>query len=525
MQNIITQKSVISKRLQHRSGKEVWRDNLRQAVFAADKIRTTLGPKGAYKIVAYNRGPEQVVKVTKDATAILDELAILYPPAIIISEAAKMQRDEAGDGVATFAVFLSALLRKADELLEMKIHPNLIVHGYYLAHERALEIMGQNAAAFKAVEADILDVVDCGRNLLTPQMRSMIMEAYKSASCSGKFDKEKVRFLKKPGGCVEESALIKGVVIKKEKAHPNMPDRVKNLRIAVSSEKPGINRLQLKMRGEGPTPLSLNVKSAAQLSGYNEATNGLKLKALDKLIELKPNVLICEQPLEELLKYKLLSNGVFALEKVDKKDSEAVANATGARIVGQIDELSEADLGFADELFTGQVGLEKTVTIQGCNGATFFLRASTPQKIDELETAIRSSLTILKLMNNDSRVLPGAGAIETEIARGLKDYAKSFSSREQMAVEFFADALMEIPKCLATNYGLNPQDLIPELKSHHEFGASRCGLAEHGCEDDVCFEPFRVKRAIIRRAYEVSALMLRIDELLISNEIAKFHKK
>lgn len=221
----------------------------------------------------------------------------------------------------------------------------------------------------------------------------------------------------------------------------------------------------------------------------------------------------------------MVADGVFALERVDRKDTEAVAKATGARIVGQLSELSEEDVGVADEVFTDQIGLEKTVTIQGCNGTTFMLRGTTPQSIDELETAIRSSLTVLKLMEDDGRVLPGGGATETEIAQELKQYAKSFSGREQIPIEFFADALMEAPRCLAENYGLNPTDVMLELGRRHSDGFCSWGLAENGCADEVCLEPVRVKRSIIRRGYEVSALMLRIDESLISKDIAKFHKK
>lgn len=525
MQNIITKNSVISKHIERKTGKDTWRDNLRLAVFAADKVRSTLGPKGAYKLIAYNRGPEEVVKVTKDPIAILDELAILYPPATIVAEAAKMHREEAGDGVASFVVFLSALLKKADELLNMKIHPNTIVHGYNLAHKKALEIIDKNATKLNSVNSDILNIVDCKRGLLTQPILSMIMQAYKSASSEGKFDKDNVRFLKKPGCCVEESVLINGVVLKKEKAHPNMPDRLHALRIAISSEKPGINRLELKMKGEGPTPIRLNIKNADQLAAYKETETRLKLEPLKKLVELKANVLLCEQLLEANLKDYLVAQGIFALDRVDKKDTEAVSEATGARIVGKLSQLSEGDLGVADELCAEQIGSEKIVTVQGCNGSTFMLRGSTPQAIDELEAAIRNSLTILKLLGEDSRVLPGAGATETEIAQELKRYAKSFSGREQIPIEFFADALMEAPRCLAENYGLNPGDTMLELGRRHADGSCNCGVAEHGCEEGVCLEPARVKRSIIRRGYEVSALMLRIDELLISKEIAKFHKK
>ena len=181
MQNILPVENVISKNYKRTSGKEAWRENLHYAVFAADKIRSTLGPRGAYKLVSYNRGPEQVVKVTKDAVAILDELAILYPPAIIVAESAKMQREEAGDGAGGFVVFLSALLKEADELLAMKIHANTIIHGYNLATIKALEIIEKQALHYDDVNRDILDVVDCDRQILSP-LRSTIMEAYKLAA-------------------------------------------------------------------------------------------------------------------------------------------------------------------------------------------------------------------------------------------------------------------------------------------------------------------------------------------------------
>jgi archaeal chaperonin len=517
--------TIISPKYKRTTGKEAWRQNLRIAIFAADKIRSTLGPQGAYKMVVYNRGPEQVVKITKDAIAILDELAIQYPSAVIIAEAAKMQREEAGDGVTTFVIFLSALLKKADELLSNKIHANTIMHGYSLAADKSLEIIDKQAGAYNGTKGDVLDVVDCKRNLLTSNLRSMIIQAYPLAFSEGRFDKENVRFLKKTGSSIQESNLIKGVVIKKEKAHPNMPDRIQNLRIAITSERPGINRLNVKMKGEGPTQIKLNIQSADQMQKYKDTENRLRAQALDRMIELKANVLLCEQPIEDSLKDKLLFNGIFALEGVDKKDTQAIAKATNAKIVGKLEDLTEEDLGKADELYIGKLELEKTVTFQGCKGATFMLRGTTTQTIDELETAIRNSLTILKILSDDNRVLPGVGAAETHIAQGLKQYAKNFSTKEQIAIESFADALIDIPKCLAENYGLNPIDILLELKSYHADGLSNYGVAEQNLGETVCLEPIKAKRSVIRRAHEVSSMMLRIDELLISKEIPKFHKK
>ena len=496
---------------------------MRSAIFAADKVRSTLGPKGAYKLVAYNKGPEQVVKVTKDPIAILDELAIQYPPAVIVSEAAKLQRQEAGDGVTGFVILLSGLLRKADELKTMKIHANTIIHGYHLATERALEIM-EKQAAFN-VSGDVLDTVDCERKLLTPSIRSMIRQAYPLAFSDGRFDMENIRFLKKKGGCLQDSRLIHGVVIKNGKAHPNMPNHVIKPRIAVTSGKLGINRLEVKMKGEGPAHMQLNVKMPSQIRAYMEIEDKLKARPIQKLTELNVNVLLCEQPFDDYQKTELFTRGIFAVESIEKKDLYAIEKATGAKIVVNLNELTEEDVGAAAEISTDKIELEKTVTIEGCEYSTFMLRGNTPQTIDELETAIKNSFTVLKLMGDDARVLPGAGAVEAHVSHELKNYAKEFASREQIVIEAYADALVDAPRCLAENYGLNPTDMLPELRKRHAEGFCNCGVDRQGCRDMVCHEPLKVKRSVFRRAYEVSTLMLKIDELLISKEIPKFHKQ
>jgi chaperonin GroEL (HSP60 family) len=523
MERILSASNVISQNYKRSTGKEVWRENLHYAIFAADKVRSTLGPKGAYKMVTYNKGPEQVVKVTKDAIAILDELAIQYPPSVIISEAAKMQREEAGDGVASFVTFTSALLKKADELLNMGIHANTIVHGYNLATERALEILERHATVDGT--RDVLDTVDCLRNLLTPQVRGMVRQAYPHLFCEGRFQKENVLFIKKTGSCQEDLQLIKGVVIKKQKAHPNMPDKLKGLRIAVTTERLGINRLEVKMPGQGPYHINLNLKTPQQIRQYSETVQKIKSEPINKLAELGVNVLLCEQPIEENQKSKLQMLGIFALESVDKKDTEAIVRATGAKTVGSLAELASEDIGTADELTTGILELEKTVTFTGCRGSTFLLRGSTAQGMEELETVIKNSFTVLKIMDGDSRVVAGGAAMEAQVAKELQDYAKEFANREQVVIQAYANALLVIPKCLAANYGLNPIDTIAELRHRHALGGWNVGVYGDGCRETVCQEPLRVKRSVLRRAFEVSMLMLRVDELIISKEIPKFHKK
>ncbi len=515
---------VISSNYNRFNAKEAWTQNLQQAIFASDKIRSTIGPTGAYKLVTYNRGPEQVVKVTKDSIAILDELAINYPPAIIVAESAKMQRNEIGDGAACFVVFLSALLKQADTLSAMGLHPNTIVEGYSLAAKKATEIMEMQSKSI-GCDGDVLDSIDCGRNLLTPKLRLMIRRAYTRSFSNGSFDIDNVGFIKKIGCCAQESTLIDGIIIRKDKAHPNMPNHVKDLRVAVTSGHLGINRLELKMRREGPIPIQVNITNHQQIQQLNQVTEKLENSYLKVLVKHKINVLVSAQPIEERQKTALVMNGIFAIESVTKNDLEGIARATGAKVLALISDLSKDDVGKAEALSVDKLDLEKTVTFQGCGGATFLLRANTRCILDELEVAIKNSLITLKLSDKEPKFLPGAGAVEIMIAQELHRYALTIPNRHQLAIEAFAEALIDIPRCLAENYGLNSTEILIKLRQLHDSGLASYGVGVQGCTEGVCTQSIAVLRSIVRRAYEVSSLMLHIDELLISKEIAKFHKK
>jgi chaperonin GroEL (HSP60 family) len=304
-----------------------------------------------------------------------------------------------------------------------------------------------------------------------------------------------------------------------------MPDKLKNLRIALVSKRLGFDRLELKMPREGPIPIRLNVKSADQLRQYREQEVNLKTRGMQQLSDLNVNVLLCQQPIEDYQKSLLVNMGIFALECISQEDLTAIANASGAKVIADLKELTEGDIGFADQLITDKIELENIVTLSGCKSATVLLRGNIPQVIDELETAIKNSLTTLKIIDADKRILPGGGATEVQLAEQLHAYAKSLSGREQVVVDAYASALMDIPRCLAENYGLNVTDMMLELRNRHSQEENSVGICEEGCQRWVSIEPLKIKRSIIRRACEVSLLMLRIDELLMSKEIPKFHKK
>ncbi len=474
-------------------------------------------------MVTYNRGPEQVVKVSKDPIPILEELGIRYPAIKVACEAAKMQREEAGDGVTMFVLLLTGLLRRADELMAIGVHPNTILKGYREAARRAVQLLGEFSV--NGSGAACLDGIDCGRGFLTPSIRGMMFDALEAASEGGRYDRDKVRIEKSPGGRASESRLVRGIIVKREKAHPGMPDRVESPRIAILSGKLGVNRMEVKMRTEGPPEINLNIKDPSQMASYRAAEHNLRFSAVECIAAAGASVLLCQQLVNDDLKTELARRGIFTLEKVDQKDSEAVARATGARIVGEVRSISPTDIGGADLLEVDRIDPEKVAVISGCRGATFILRGTTHQALDELESVIRGGVTVLSVADRDPRLVLGGGATEVKLAGELRRYALRFSGREQVAIEAYADALEEVTKLLAENSGLDPNLTIADLRKCQENGVIGYGVGRQGCAKDVPLDLTAVKVQAITRAYDVAELMLRIDEFLISREMTSFHKQ
>src|SRR5205807_6518466 len=327
------------------SGKEVWRQNLNFASLAAFKIGSCLGPKGAYKLVTYHRGPEMVMKVTKDPVDVVDELGIEYPAIMTLAEAAKIQRQHVGDGISTLLVLVSALLTEADRLTEMGFHPNTILDGYLKATEKSIAIITEIARSLtEDTDQLLLEVVDCGRDLLSKNLRGELSEAITRITEDGAIDVSRVRIVKKPGGQTYDSELVRGVIIQKGKAHPSMPDWVDEAKIAFLT-KLEIKRLVLKSKDEGPFAVKLNITSQGQIQLFKSEENKLRSLLVEMVRTTGANVLICRSKMDDKICDQLSRQGIFAMHFVGPEDFEAAAEATGATIVTNIEQLRTEDLG------------------------------------------------------------------------------------------------------------------------------------------------------------------------------------
>jgi chaperonin GroEL (HSP60 family) len=519
---------IISKSKGSLAGKDAWRQNLNLASLAAFKIGSCLGPTGAYKLVTYHRGPQVVTKVTKDAVDMVDELGVQYPAIKTLAEAAKIQREYVGDGVSTMLVLISALLAEADKLIEMGFHANTILQGYHEATEKSTAIIDQVASPpLEDLDVHLLEVVDCGRGLLSRRLRDELSEAIPRVIENGNIDPKRIRIVKKPGGQTSDSDLVRGVVIKKGRAHPSMPEWIDEPKIALVT-KLVIKPLELKMKGEGPFPITWNITSQGQIQTFKDEENRIRIRLAERVKSVGANVLICSTGIDAKISDYLSREGVFALQLVDHEEFEAVAKATGAAIVGDVDRLEQKDLGAARRLEVDRIEPDEVVILHCDKGATVMLRGSSSELVSELEKTVRNAILMLKHVSSNPRIIPGGGAIFVELALRLRAYALTFPGRDQFVINSFADALEKIPECLSVNYGLDPIDTMIQLRNDHSNGRIARGVGENGCTDMLetnIVELASVNKATLRRAYEVTSLLLRIDGCVYVKELPFFHKQ
>src|SRR5713101_833805 len=321
---------VFSKNFRRLEGKDAWRNNLELAALAASKVASCLGPTGAYKLVTYHRGPELVTKVTKDAVDIVDELGVQYPAVKTLAEAAKIHRDEAGDGVSTLLVLVSALLTEAQKLTEMGVHPVAILDGYRDAAKKSISIIDEIGVEYSGdLQDSLLQMIDCGRRLLNKQLREELSEAVSLVEHTDGLDLARIKIEKKLGGVTEDSRLVRGIIIKKEKRHRSMPDRIDQPRIALVYKQLVLKRSEQLAIDEGPFNARLSVTEAGQLHQFKSEESALRARMVQRVKSAGANVLLCGSKIDERVADGLSREGIFALELVEKRDFDEVARVTG----------------------------------------------------------------------------------------------------------------------------------------------------------------------------------------------------
>ena len=502
-------------------GQEAQNSNIAAALAVANAVRSTLGPKGMDKMLIDGVGD---IVITNDGATILKEMDIEHPAAKMMVEVAKTQDDEVGDGTTTAVVLGAELLKNAEGLLSKKVHATVIAEGYRHAATKAVEILNGIAIPVKPTDTAMLTKIAhtaiSGKNadVSKEKLCDIVVNAItRIIEPDGTVDIGHVTVEKKVGGSVDDSMLVEGMVIDKERANPAMPKEVKNAKIlllnaAVEFKKTDVNA-------------KINISRPDEMQAFIDEDEHMVHTMADKVIASGANVVFCQKGIDDTAQHYLSKAGILAVRRVKKSDIENLARATGATIVNSIDAITKNDLGTAGLVEEKKLSNEELIFVSKCKNpkaVSIIIRGGTEHVVDELERAIHDALMVVSVVIKDKKVVAGGGAPEVEVAIQLRKWAAEEIGRSQLAVEAFASAMEVIPRSLAENSGLDPIDMLVALRSAHEAGKTNFGLDVDAAKpaDMVkagVVEPLRVKTQAINSAAEAAVMILRIDDIIASS--------
>ena len=503
-------------------GKGARSNNVMAALAISNAVKSTLGPRGMDKMLVDSMGD---VVVTNDGATILKEIEIEHPAAKMIAEVARSQDEECGDGTTTAVILTGELLKNAGELLEQNVHPTVITRGFNLASEKATDLLTQSAIPIKKNDKQTLRKIAMTsmsskggagpeKELLSTIVVDAITSVVEVINGERIVDMDNIQIQKQKGGSISETEIIKGIIIDQERVHEEMPKRVKNAKIALVNAAFEIQKTQIDAR--------IQINDPAQLQAFLDEEENMLKKMVDKVKKSGANVLVCQKGIDDLAQHFLSKVGIYAVRRVKESDIEKLAKATGANIAANLEDLTKNDIGFAGLVEEKKFGDDKLTFIMDCKNpkaVSILIRGGTEHVIDELERGLHDALYVVKVALEDGKMTIGGGAAAVELSMSLRDYAPTIGGREQMAIEAFAHALEVVPRTLSENAGLDPINMMIEMRRLHKKGNKYAGINVHnGKVEDMLknnvIEPLRLGLHEIRTATEAATMILRIDDVI-----------
>ena len=513
---------ILKEGTQRTYGKEAVRANIMAVRAVAEILKTTYGPKGMDKMLVDSLGD---ITITNDGATMLDKMDLQHPAAKMLVQIAKGQDEEAGDGTKTSVILAGELLKEAEKLLENNIHPTLIVEGYKKALSASLETLEKLAEPVSIEEEDKLiliaktslnskavrDVSDLFSRIAVDAVRAIS----ERRGDRWYVDLNNVQIIKKHGGSLRDTQLVRGIVLDKEVVHPDMPKRVENAKIAVLDTPLEIEKPEID--------LEISISSPDMIKRLYEKQEKILAEKVEKIAATGASVVITQKGIDEVAQHFLAKKGILAVRRVKRSDIEKVARATGARIVTDINDLKPEDLGEAGLVEERRVGEDKMVFIEQAKNprsVTILLRGANDMILDEAERNIKDALHSLRNILREPKIVGGGGSSEVELAEKLREYARSVGGKEQLAIEAYAEALEVVPTVLAESAGMDALDTLLKLRSLHAKGLKFAGVDVLGSrvEEDMTrinvYEPILVKKQVIKSASEAAMSILKIDDVI-----------
>lgn len=502
-------------------GRDAQKNNIMAAKLVADLVRTSLGPRGLDKMLVDSIGD---VTITNDGATILKEIDVQHPAAKMMVEISKTVDSEVGDGTTSSVVFAGALLEKAEELLAKDVHSSVIVEGYQAAHEKVLELLSAMAKKIDPTDEEMLlkiattsmqsKLISEDSGVLAKLVVDAVLRVAEKSGDKYTVDLDNIKVEKKAGASIQNTELVKGVVLDKEVVHSGMPTRVEKAKIALLNAALEVEKTEMSAE--------IRITDPTQMQMFLEEENRILKSMVDKLQKIGVNVLVCQKGIDDIAQHYLSKYGILAVRRVKESDMTKLAKATGGRITTNFDDITDKDLGHADLVHQKRIESDKWVFVEGCKNpksVTVLVRGGSQRVVDEADRSLHDALMVVKDVIEKPAIVAGGGAPEAYLASQLKEWSDNFEGREQLAIKKYAEALEIIPLTIAENAGMDPIDTMANLRAKQNSGKKWAGInAKEGKIDDMfalnIVEPVAVKEHIATSATEAACMILRIDDVI-----------
>jgi len=513
---------VLKEDTERQRGRDARRSNMMAAQIIAEVLKTTLGPRGMDKMLIDSLGD---ITITSDGATVLEEIDVQHPAAKMMIEVAKTQDKEVGDGTTTSVLLAGALLNKAGELIDENIHPSIIISGYQAASEKALEALEKASIDVSMDDHETLmklsntsmrsKAVTNERDHLSSVVIDAIKQIIEKRNGDVIADVDNVQIVKKEGQSLNETALVKGIIVDKEVVHAGMPKKIKGAKIALLDTPLEVKKTEFDAE--------IRIKDPSSIQAFLDSESDMLKKKVDQVVATGANVVFCQKGIDDMAQHYLAKAGVLGARRVKKSDMEKLAKATGGKVINNLADLKEADLGACGIVEEKKVGNDKMIFVEECKdpqAVAIFIRAGLERMLDEAERALNDALYVIADVAEVPQMVTGGGSIEMEMAKAVREHAAQVGGREQLAIEAFAEALEVIPRTLAENAGLDILDTMVALKAAHakKDGESMgVNVFDEGVIDmlkEGVVEPKVVKEQAIQSGIEVASMILRIDDVV-----------
>jgi len=508
------------------TGADAIKSHIIAAKTVANILRTSLGPKGLDKLMQSSDGD---VTITNDGATILKMMDVDHQVAKLMVQLSQSQDDEIGDGTTGVVVLCGALLEQAEHLIDKGIHAIRIADGFELAAQCAIKNLEKIADTFKVDPKDTSNLVKTamttlGSKIINKCHEQMANIAVDAVMAVADFETKDVNFelIKveaKVGGAMEDSMLVKGVIVDKDFSHPQMPKELKDVKVAI-----------LTCPFEPPKPKTkhkLDVGSVEDYKALRAYEKETFEKMVDQVKDAGASLAICQWGFDDEANHLLLQKNLPAVRWVGGPEIELIAIATGGRIVPRFQELSPDKLGVAGVVRELNFGTTKDrmLVIEECKNSkavTIFLRGGTRMIIDEAKRSMHDALCVVRNLVRDERIVYGGGASEVSCALAVSKEADSIKTIEQYAFRAFADALESIPLALAENSGLAPIQTLTDIKAKQisennpALGVNCMGHVNNSVgnmKELSVIETLHSKKSQIQLATQLVKMILKIDDI------------